>query len=208
MTITELPIKGLLLIENKAFQDERGFFTERFRTDIPFFAKIQKTFVQENFSYSEPRVLRGLHYQYNSPQGKLITCTRGAIFDVAVDIREGSPTYGKHVSVTLSGKKPSWYWVPAGFAHGFCVLGDEPADVVYKVDHFYNSKGEGGIAWNDADLDIKWPVQNPLLSAKDKVLPSFADYKLEPAFELDSEGTPRVAQKKIPFGDARDLSFT
>lgn len=182
MNVQTFPIDGLLLFENKVFADERGFFTERYRADNPELNFLNREFVQENFSLSRPGVLRGLHYQYDQPQGKLVTCMRGRIFDVAVDIRQGSPTFGQHVRLILDAEKPSWFWIPPGFAHGFCVLGDAPADVYYKVDSYWNGKGESGILWNDPELQIEWPIQNPTLSDKDLTLQTFADYKQAPAF--------------------------
>ena len=108
--------------------------------------------------------------------------TRGAVWDVAVDIRQGSPTFGRHFGIELSGENGKLLWIPAGFAHGFCVLGDEPADVAYKVDNCYSKEGDGGIAFDDAELAIDWPVKNPIVSDKDKALQSFVQYKLKPCF--------------------------
>lgn len=180
-TIQQFEISGPLLISPKIFGDERGFFTERFRAHE--FKQIQlPEFIQENFSRSQKNVLRGLHLQYNKPQGKLVTATRGKIFDVAVDVRKDSGTYGKHVAVTLDGDRPQWFYVPVGFAHGFYVLSDEGADVLYKTTCYYNPKGEAAILWNDPELNIAWPSQNPVLSEKDRVSPIFADYKKQPLF--------------------------
>ncbi|MGZ3797042.1 MAG: dTDP-4-dehydrorhamnose 3,5-epimerase [Pseudobdellovibrionaceae bacterium] len=149
--------------------DNRGFFVERFN-ELKFRELgLPTKFVQDNFSHSQYNVLRGLHIQYVPPQGKLVSCTRGEIFDVAVDVRKDSPTYGKHVSVTLSGEKPALFWVPPGFAHGFCVTSKEGADVFYKVDNSWSANGEACILWSDEDLNIKWPIKNPILSAKDQV---------------------------------------
>lgn len=182
MQVTRFSISGPILIQAKIFSDERGFFCERFRTKE--FQEIcgDRPFVQENFSRSSARVLRGLHYQYDGPQSKLVTCTSGVIFDVAVDLRVGSPTFGRHVSVTLKGEEPAWFWIPAGFAHGFCVVGSQPADVLYKVDHLYNSKGEAGILWSDADLNIAWPASDPIISSKDQALGRFSEYVANPRF--------------------------
>ena len=175
MKMIELEIQGLKLVEMPIFPDDRGFFSERFNAE-----KFQKwglptNFVQDNFSRSGPGVLRGLHYQYDPAQGKLVTCTRGRIFDVAVDIRKGSPSFGKYFSIELSGEDCQWFWIPHGFAHGFCVLDDEPADVMYKVNDYYNPKGESGLLWNDPELSIQWPIQNPKLSAKDEELGTLKD---------------------------------
>ena len=180
-SITPFSIQGPLLISPKILGDSRGFFTERFKTKE--FQEIGlPVFVQENYSRSQSRVLRGLHYQFDRPQGKCVTATRGKIFDVAVDIRASSPTFGQHLTVILDGAKPEWFWVPAGFAHGFCVISDEGADVEYKVDTLYNPAGEGAIQWNDSELKIEWPITEPSLSAKDQVTSSFAKYKMEPKF--------------------------
>lgn len=182
MKVTSFAIEGLKLIELTAFEDQRGFFTERFREDLFKKEGLPTGFVQDNFSRSKPGVLRGLHYQFSPPQGKLVTCLSGQIFDVAVDIRQGSQTFGQHVSVELSGDKPAWFWVPAGFAHGFCVMGDRPADVLYKVDNYWGKGGESGIHYADKDLRIEWPVSKPILSEKDLEMQSFSSYRLSPKF--------------------------
>jgi len=132
-------------------------------------------FVQDNHSRSFPNVLRGLHYQPG--QGKLVSVIRGRIWDVAVDIRPDSETLGQHYSVELSDENGRMLWIPSGFAHGFCVLGDQPADVLYKVTSVYNPVGEGGIAYDDPELGIKWPIENPIISARDKAQQSFASYR-------------------------------
>jgi dTDP-4-dehydrorhamnose 3,5-epimerase len=164
--ISELGLKGLLLIEPKVIRDDRGFFVERFRSDL--FSKLEiRNLVQDNFSRSAFGVLRGLHFQ-NPPQGKLISVTRGRIFDVAVDIRKDSSTFGKSIHIELDGDHPAWFWMPHGFAHGFQVLSREGADVLYKVDTFYNPDSEHGIAWDSPDLDIPWPVKKVIVSARDK----------------------------------------
>jgi dTDP-4-dehydrorhamnose 3,5-epimerase len=182
-TVKKFEIAGPLHILTKCFGDDRGFFTERFRTS-DFSQMGLPTFVQENYSRSQAKVLRGLHFQYDRPQGKLITITRGKVLDVAVDIRTGSPTFGKSLSVVLDGAEPSWFWLPPGFAHGFSVISPEGADVMYKVDNLYNAAGEGAIRWNDSELGINWQLNDkePILSAKDTAGPSFADYKLAPRF--------------------------
>lgn len=182
MKITEFAIQGPKLIELKSFKDDRGFFVERFKKSIFDELNLPCDFIQDNFSRSTPKVLRGVHYQYSPPQGKLVTALSGRIYDVAVDIRKNSPTFGQHVAIELDGATPSWFWVPAGFAHGFCVMGDQCADVLYKVDNYYNAQGESGIIWNDLDLRIPWPLKNPLLSPKDAAMQTFADYKKTPIF--------------------------
>lgn len=179
--VTQFSIQGPLLISPKILGDSRGFFTERFKTKE--FQEIGlPPFVQENYSRSQSQVLRGLHFQFDRPQGKCVTVTRGKILDVAVDIRVASPTFGQHLTVILDGSKPEWFWVPAGFAHGFCVLSENGADVEYKVDVLYNASGEGAIQWNDPELKIEWSVSEPKLSEKDQTAMSFAKYKMEPKF--------------------------
>lgn len=182
MKVTKFDIPGLLLLENKVFPDERGFFTERFRVDQFREFGITASFTQENYSLSKPGALRGLHFQFAPPQGKLVTCVTGSIFDVAVDIRKDSPTFGRHLSIELHGAAPRWLWIPAGFAHGFCVLGNEPAGVLYKVDCGWGPGGEGGIRFDDPELKIDWPTRSPILSSKDLVLGTFADYARAPRF--------------------------
>jgi dTDP-4-dehydrorhamnose 3,5-epimerase len=179
--VTQFSIQGPLLISPKVWGDSRGFFTERYRSE-EFRTIGLPPFVQENYSRSQNRVLRGLHYQWDQPQGKCVTATRGRIFDVALDIRPKSPTYGQHLSVILEGNKPEWFWIPAGFAHGFCVLSEEGADVDYKEDAIYNPKAEAAILWNDPALKIDWPIDNPTLSAKDIAAITFADYQKDPKF--------------------------
>lgn len=167
MEIQKFEIEGPLLIRLKTFHDNRGFFVERYNEAKFKELGLLTDFVQDNFSRSAYGVLRGLHFQNDPPQGKLVSCTRGEIFDVAVDIRRDSPTFGKHVSVTLNGDRPSLLWIPAGFAHGFLVTSKEGADVLYKVNALWNATGEGCIAWNSAELDIKWPNDDPVMSEKD-----------------------------------------
>lgn len=181
MKVTELELKGLKLIELAVHGDARGFFVERFNQAKFKEAGLPTQFVQDNHSRSAPGVLRGLHYQTDPAQGKLVGSTNGRIWDVAVDIRPDSPTYGQWRGTELSDLNGKLLWVPAGFAHGFCVLGDAPADVFYKVDGLYNPATEGGIAWNDPDLKVDWPVKDPLISGRDQKQMSFADYRKNPA---------------------------
>ncbi len=180
MKVRELGLPGLKLIELNVFGDQRGFFVERFNRRRFEEHGIPSEYVQDNHSRSAPGVLRGLHYQVDPCQGKLVGVVRGRVWDVVVDIRPHSPTFGKHVGIELSDLNGLQLWVPFGFAHGFCVLGDMPADVVYKVDGYYNPKGEAGIMWNDPDLDIRWPVQDPVLSSRDQAQQSFRQYRLSP----------------------------
>ncbi len=166
-----LEIPEVVLIEPIIFEDERGFFMETYKySDFVKFG-IKEIFVQDNHSKSKYGVLRGLHYQKNpNAQGKLVRCIKGEIFDVAVDIRKGSPTYGKWVGVILSEENKRMLYIPKGFAHGFCVLSDE-AEVVYKCTAEYSPDDDRGIIWNDKDIGINWPVKNPILSEKDKKHP-------------------------------------
>jgi dTDP-4-dehydrorhamnose 3,5-epimerase len=183
MTVRELPIPGLRLIQLKVHGDARGFFVERFNEEQFRAAGLPVRFVQDNHSRSAPGVIRGLHYQYAPVQGKLVGVTRGRILDVAVDLRSGSPTFGQHFACELSDMNGLVLWIPEGFAHGFCVLGDEPADLNYKVDAPYNPACEGGLRWDDPRLSIPWPVANAVLSARDEKLGSFDDYCQRPRFE-------------------------
>lgn len=170
-----LEIPEVILIEAKAFGDHRGFFMEIYKRSEFEVHGIPTDFVQDNYSYSVRGVLRGLHYQkHPKAQGKLIFVVRGEIFDVAVDIRKGSPTYGKWVGVVLSGQNRRLLYVPAGFAHGFCVLSEE-AYVVYKVTNEYAPELDRGILWSDPTLGIPWPIKQPILSPKDAQLPLLKD---------------------------------
>lgn len=181
MKIVDLEIPDLKLITLDVYADDRGFFVERFHKERFDFLN-WKGPIQDNFSRSKAGVLRGLHYQHDPAQGKLVTCVSGQIFDVAVDLRTNSSTFGKCVTLRLSGDRPEWFWIPAGFAHGFCVLGERPADLLYKVDVSYNALGEGGLMWNDPDLSISWPLHNPILSPKDRSLSSWRSYQNHPQF--------------------------
>ena len=180
MEVEELDLAGLKLIHLAIRRDQRGFFAERFQIARFTQLGLPTHFVQDNHSRSAPSVLRGLHYQHTPAQGKLVGVTRGRVWDVAVDIRSRSPTFGESVGIELSDLNGRMLWIPPGFAHGFCVLGDEPADVLYKVDTLYNPDGEGGIFWADRELPIDWPVAEPIVSARDRELPSFAEYRARP----------------------------
>jgi len=170
----ELAIPGVLLIEPKLFRDPRGFFLETYHRQKYLEAGIDGAFVQDNCSHSVRGVLRGLHYQLRHAQAKLVHVVLGTIFDVVVDIRKGSPTFGKWVSCTLSDQNRHQLYVPKGFAHGFCVMSDE-ADVVYKCSDNYDPSDERGVLWCDPGIGIKWPVPHPVLSPKDAVLRSLSD---------------------------------
>jgi dTDP-4-dehydrorhamnose 3,5-epimerase len=180
MNVISLPLEGLKLVELKLHGDQRGFFVERFNRQRFEENGLPLDYAQDNHSRSAPGVLRGLHYQVSPPQGKLVGVIRGKIWDVAVDIRPHSKTFGKSYGVELSDVNGRLLFVPAGFAHGFCVLGEEPADLLYKVTELYHPQNEGGIMWNDPELKIEWPVSNPTVSARDQKLLSFAQYKSNP----------------------------
>jgi len=170
-----LRIPEVMLIEPKVFQDTRGFFLELFKKSEFETNGIKDNFVQDNYSHSTKGTLRGLHYQKQpAAQGKLITVFRGEVFDVAVDIRKGSPTFGQWVGVKLSDEKFQMLYIPAGFAHGFCVLSAE-VDFIYKVTAEYAPTLDRGIIWNDPTINIDWPTKNPLLSSKDQRLPLLQD---------------------------------
>ena len=178
MKVIETSICGCVIIEPTVFGDERGFFLETFHAArYAESAGINLPFVQDNHSRSSKGVLRGLHFQKTKPQGKLVRVVRGEVYDVAVDIRANSKTFGKWEAVTLSEQNKLQFWVPPGFAHGFVVLSDI-ADFEYKCTDFYDSTDEGSILWSDPDLGIQWPVQNPIVSAKDAVAKQLADLDL------------------------------
>lgn len=166
-TFKKLEIPEIVLIEPKVFGDERGFFMENYKYSEFADFGIDVKFIQDNHSKSIKNVLRGLHFQkLPKAQAKLVRCTRGEIFDVAVDIRKGSPTFGKWVGETLSEKNKKMLYVPIGFAHAFCVLSDE-AEINYKSSDEYSPKNERAIAWNDPTINIEWPIENPIVSEKD-----------------------------------------
>lgn len=166
-----LEIPDVVLVDAQAFSDERGFFMESFKESIFNANGIHTKFVQDNYSHSIKGVLRGLHYQKDpKAQAKLVMATSGEIFDVAVDMRKGSHTYGKWVGEILSDKNHRLLYIPEGFAHGFCVLSDR-ADVLYKVNSEYSPEHERGILWNDPDISIKWPTDKPVMIKKDLELP-------------------------------------
>ncbi|MEZ9109838.1 dTDP-4-dehydrorhamnose 3,5-epimerase [Vibrio cyclitrophicus] len=175
MKVIDTNIPEVKIIEPRVFGDDRGFFletfqSERYRTDVG----IEQGFVQDNHSRSSKGVLRGLHFQKHKPQGKLVRVVRGEVFDVAVDIRQGSPTYGQWEGVILSEHNKKQFWVPPGFAHGFVVLSDT-ADFEYKCTDFYDPSDEGCIRWNDPELGIEWPWLDPILSVKDAKADWFRD---------------------------------
>jgi dTDP-4-dehydrorhamnose 3,5-epimerase len=175
MQADTLGIKGLLHIQPDIFRDGRGFFMEAWREARYKDAGITASFVQDNVSFSSRGVLRGLHFQKGEfAQGKLVMCLQGEVWDVAVDLRPGSATYGKWAAVTLSGEKMNQFWLPPGFAHGFCVL-SETAYFAYKCTAIYAPQAEGGVLWNDPDLAIDWPVKEPALAQRDLKWPSLKE---------------------------------
>lgn len=177
MKVNTTEISGLLIVELDIHKDSRGFFMERFNEKKFREYGLPVKFPQDNHSRSAPNVLRGLHMQHTPPQGKLVGALTGRIYDVAVDARPDSPTFGKYFGIELNEDNGKLLWIPPGFAHGFCVLGDKTADVSYKVSEIYNMPGEIGIRWDDPEIAIKWPLANPLVSDRDRNLPSFADFK-------------------------------
>ena len=167
MNIAKAPLKGLHIITPKIHEDSRGYFFESFRSNFFKSNSIPTEFVQENQSLSTKGTLRGLHYQLNFPQGKLVWVVKGCVIDIAVDIRKNSPTFGRSFCITLDDKKHVRFYIPPGFAHGFCSL-DKENYVVYNCTNYRNKLSELGIMYNDKELNIKWPVKKPILSKKDK----------------------------------------
>jgi dTDP-4-dehydrorhamnose 3,5-epimerase len=173
---TALP--GVLLIEPKVFGDERGHFFESYNQQVFSEAGVNVNFVQSNVSRSRRGVLRGLHYQWPHPQGKLVSVLEGEVYDIAVDIRPESPTFRQHVAVSLSADNRRMLWIPEGYAHGFCVVSDV-ATFAYQCTALYDRAADASIRWNDASLSIDWPVTAPELSAKDAQAPFLADVPRE-----------------------------
>ncbi|MDF7670359.1 dTDP-4-dehydrorhamnose 3,5-epimerase [Orbaceae bacterium ESL0721] len=168
MQVHDTKIAGVKIIQPKVFGDNRGFFLETFsKRRYQEMLQIDYDFVQDNYSRSSKNVLRGLHFQTANPQGKLVRVVRGEVFDVAVDIRKDSATFGEWVGVLLSEENKTQFWIPPGLAHGFVVLSDI-ADFEYKCTNYYDPKNEGCLIWNDADVAIDWPIANPILSDKDQ----------------------------------------
>jgi dTDP-4-dehydrorhamnose 3,5-epimerase len=178
MKITQTNLPGVMIIEPRVFPDGRGFFFESYHRERFSQYGIKDEFVQDNLSYSVKDTLRGLHYQSPHSQAKLVQVLSGEAFDVAVDIRAGSPTLGRWTGIILSSENKKQFYIPKGFAHGFCVLGDT-AIFSYKCDDFYTPECEGGILWSDPDLAIDWPVNTPLLSEKDNRYPCLRDIPRE-----------------------------
>ena len=173
MKFTPTEIPEVILIEPDVHQDARGFFLETFHHEKYAAGGVPGPFVQDNHSHSLKDTLRGLHAQTKRPQGKLVRAVRGEMFDVAVDVRRGSPFFGKWVGVALSGQNFRQLYIPPGFVHGFCVL-SERVDVEYKCTDFYDPADELGVLWNDPEIGIEWPTREPILSNKDRALPPLA----------------------------------
>lgn len=183
MNIFSTILEGVRVVEPDVFGDDRGFFMETWHARRYHAHGLPGTFVQDNVSFSEKGVLRGLHFQNPSPQGKLVSVWQGEVFDVAVDIQKGSPTFGKWVGEVLSAENKRQLYVPEGFAHGFVVLSDQ-ALVSYKCTAFYDPQADAGIRWDDPDIGIDWPVEQPVLSAKDAQAPFLRDVADERLFRF------------------------
>jgi dTDP-4-dehydrorhamnose 3,5-epimerase len=180
MKVTETRLPGVLLLEPKAFGDARGFFLESWNRQTFADLGLDLDFVQDNHSHSARGVLRGLHYQLNDPQGKLVRVVSGAVFDVAVDLRQSSPHFGQWVGYELSAENRHMMWIPPGFGHGFLVLSDS-ADFLYKTTAYYASAWDRGIRWDDPQIGVQWPLEGaPTLSAKDQLLPFINDAEVYP----------------------------
>lgn len=175
LKIEKTPVEDVIMVIPEVFEDERGFFMETFRTDQFQQMGLPGRFVQDNHSRSARGVLRGLHFQWDPPMGKLMRVTLGAAWLVAVDIRKGSPTQGRWYGAEVSDKNKLQVWAPAGFARGFCVLSDF-AEIQYKCTGVYNGSAEGGILWNDPGIGIEWPITDPVLSEKDQKAQSLAEW--------------------------------
>ncbi len=175
MKIEETPIPGVFVIEPKVFRDDRGFFLETFRKKALEAAGIPTDLVQDNHSRSVKHTVRALHFQTTPGQPKLVRCARGSVFDVVVDMRKSSPTFGGKFSLELSDENHRQLYIPVGMAHGFCVT-SEIADFVYRCGSYYDPATESGILWNSPELGIDWPTESPLLSERDKHNPTFTDY--------------------------------
>ena len=187
MSVSKTSLPGVLLIEPRVFADARGFFLETWHQERYREYGLPHHFVQDNLSYSSHAILRGLHFQYPYAQSKLVYVVHGTVFDVAVDIRVGSPTFGRSYGVVLSSENKRQLYIPEGFAHGFCVT-SENAVVVYKCTNFYAPSAEGGILWNDPDLAIRWPVLAPTLSDKDHRYPPLREISVDRLPHYDKEG--------------------
>lgn len=181
MRFTETELPGVILVEPTVHRDDRGFFLETYHREKYAEGGIDATFVQDNHSRSAGGILRGLHAQGRRPQGKLVRAVEGAVYDVAVDIRRGSPTFAKWVGVVLSDESFHQLWIPPGFAHGFCVL-SETAQVEYKCTELYVPEDELAVAWDDPEIAVAWPVDEPVLSSKDRAAPRLGDIEELPVY--------------------------
>lgn len=168
------PLEGVIIIKPDIHKDDRGFFTETYSKDKYFSLGIKEEFVQDNYSRSKKNTLRGLHYQINKPQGKLVRVVNGKVLDVAVDVRKDSKTFGQYFSVFLDDINFYQLYMPPGIAHGFCVI-SEFVDFEYKCTDFYSPKNEKGVLWSDPDINIDWPVENPIVSLKDSTFNNLKD---------------------------------
>jgi dTDP-4-dehydrorhamnose 3,5-epimerase len=178
MRVEQTGLDGLLVIEPAYFSDDRGFFLESFQIERYRAAGITDDFVQDNYSRSAKGVLRGLHFQVRHPQAQIVTVMHGRIFDVTVDLRRASSTFGRWFGLELSDGGPRQIYMPPNFAHGFCVL-SESADLHYKVSRIYDSTDEGGLRWDDPDIAIDWPLASPSVSDRDRAYPNFRDIARE-----------------------------
>ena len=183
MKVIPTKLQGVMIIEPEFFGDQRGYFMEVFQAGRYAEAGINRTFVQDNLSFSVRNTLRGLHYQYPNGQAKLVQTITGEIFDVAVDIRQGSPTFGHWEGAILSAGNRRQLFIPEGFAHGFCVL-SETAHFLYKCSEFYSPRDEGGVRWDDPAIAIAWPIDTPILSERDRQFP--------PLGQIDTERLPKL----------------
>ena len=184
MKIIEASLPGVLIIEPQVFKDPRGYFYESYNDAKYIKAGIRANFVQTNVSQSAKGVLRGLHYQWPNPQGKLVSVLEGEVYDVAVDIRRGSPTFGQWMSAMLTADNHRHLWIPEGFAHGFCVL-SERATFTYQCTTLYDGAADAAICWNDAQIGVDWPISQPLISDKDAKAPLLANVPVDrlPTFD-------------------------
>lgn len=176
MEVIKTKLDGCLIIRPKIFADERGFFLETYQEKRYQEAGINERFVQDNRSRSTQNVLRGLHFQKNKPQGKLVTVIEGEVFDVAIDLRPNSKTFGQYESVILTSDNKLQFYVPPGFAHGFCVI-SPTAEFQYKCTDYYDPEDESGLIWNDPDIGVEWPINDPILSSKDEKQPLLSQIK-------------------------------
>jgi dTDP-4-dehydrorhamnose 3,5-epimerase len=185
MNVKKTKMSGVLILEPDVFSDERGFFLETWNSVRYKNAGINGPFVQDNVSFSKKGVLRGLHFQYPQSQGKLVQVLSGEVVDIAIDIRRDSPNFGQWISEVLSDSNHRQMYIPSGFAHGYCVT-SETAFFLYKCTDFYNPASEGGIIWNDPDLNIDWPVKEPVLSLRDASFPKLRDIHPEKLPQMGS----------------------